>query len=133
MEATPETTKQDNVKEMPKKHGFTFSYKAFEKIDLFVMAFRKVYTCPDYGNFKSAHRIKRLGDAIQTEINTYMDLRKKIKDDDEEREKKLEDLHSIEVELKWDRLSEDEISCVKGISPSDLVALEHIIDPSALN
>lgn len=124
---------QDPVKPQEEKpRGFKFSYEAFENVGLFVQAVQKVYACRNYPNFKSAHRIKRLGDALQKELNTYQEFRKDIDkiEDPKEREEKIKDLHSTKVDIKWDRLTEQEINCIQGISPQDVMALEFIADPS---
>jgi len=123
-------TTQENVTPLPK--GFKFKYETFDKFEMFVMAFRKVYTCTTYPNFKSAYRIKRLGDAIQKELNTYADMKKGLDTSAEDYAEKLNDLHSVEVDIKWDRMNEAEINAIQGLSPTDILMLENVIDPSVL-
>lgn len=125
-----ETPHLQPVEDAPQ--GFTFSYKAFENLGVFVQAVQKVYTCKAYPNFKTTHRIKRLGDAIQKELNTYQEFRREVDvmEDGEEKAKKLIDLHNTEVKLKWNPLSEAELNCVPGLSPADLIGIEFISEPS---
>jgi len=120
----------DNVSEIPQK-GFDFSYEAFENTPVFVQGVRKVYNCETFPSIKSAYKVKRLMDSVQSELKNYVTLRKEIKDDDENRDVKLKELHEITVPVKWGRLTFEELSAVQGISPADLMALEHIVEPNA--
>ena len=90
-----------------KPKGFEFSYEAFESTPVFVQGVRKVYNCEAFPNTKSAYKVKRLLDAVQQELKTYVSLRQKIKDSDEERDEKLKELHNIKVQIKWGRLTQE--------------------------
>lgn len=120
----------ENVSTLPGK-GFEFSYEAFENIPNFVQGLRKVYNCESFPSFKSTYRVKRICDITQRELKNYTELRKKIKDDDPEREKKLQELHAIKVPIKWEPLTKEELAAIPGISPADLIAIEFIASPSA--
>lgn len=118
------------VSELPKR-GFELPYKAFENTPVFIQGVRKVYNCEAFPSVKSAYRINRLVDKVQQELKNYSELRMKIKEDDEAKEVKLKELHEIKVPIKWAPLTLEELEAVPGISPADLMALEHIVDPKA--
>lgn len=111
------------------KHGFKFSYKNFEQTGPFIQTVRKVYSCEDYPSVKSAYKVKRLVDAIQGELKTYLELRQAA--EKEENKEKIDELHEMEVDIKWDKLTADELACLPKVSPVDLVMLENIADTNA--
>jgi len=108
------------------KHGFTLSYKAFEHPN-FLPVMRKVYGCETYPNFKSTYRVKKLCEAIETEIKLYMDERKDAKTEEE-----IKTLYDKAFPIKWDKLTGVEIMCIEKISPAELTALEFVADTSSL-
>lgn len=119
-----------------KQQGFKFSYEAFnkEKMGFFWGAVQKVYTCKTFPGFKSAYRIKRLCEAVQAEMKRFNELAKDVqdqhKDDQETIETKMKELWAMEVEIKWDPLTEKELESIQGLSPADIEGLTFISDPS---
>lgn len=117
----------DNVKQL--HQGFKFSYMAFKNPQGFVEAVRKMCTCPNYPTVKQAYRIKRLTDALQQELNNYMELRKDMEKLDVEAYKAKEaELLAMEVDMKWSKLTATEVECIKNLAPSDLFALEYVAE-----
>lgn len=115
--------------EIKQLHGFKFSYGAFENPQGFVEAVRKMCTCPNYPTVKQAYRIKRLTDALQKELDSYMDLRKDMeKLEPEEYKAKEKELLAMEVDIKWSKLTTEEVECIQNLAPADLFALEFIAD-----
>lgn len=109
--------------EVPQIHGFKYKYKNFEQQRHFIHALSKVYGCEEYPSVRSAYKVKRLCDALQKEFKTYSEMREKITE-----KEKMEELHDIEVDIKWDKLTEDEVSCIAKVSPADLLTIETLAD-----
>ena len=118
---------KEKVKEISKK-GFNISYKAFENTPVFLQTMRKLYSCEEYPSIKSAYRIKRLCENIETELKNYMELRKKA-----DNEEKLKELHEISFKIKWDKLSGEELKCIPKLSPADILTLEYVGDVSSFD
>ena len=118
-----------------KQQGFKFSYQAFnkEKMGFFWGAVQKVYTTKTFPGFKSAYRIKRLCEAVQQEMKRFNELAKEVQDthkgNQEEIDKKMEELWAMEVDIKWNPLSEQELEAIQNISPADIEGLTFIADP----
>lgn len=123
----------------PAQKGFTFSYQAFsrEKMGLFWGAMQKAYTCKSYPGFKSAYRIKRLCEAIQQEMKRFNELAKEVadehKDDQDTLDAKMKELWAMEVEIKWDPLTEQEVEAIQGLSPADIEGLTFFTDPAVFS
>jgi len=113
---------EENVTELP-KHGFKYKYENFAQQQHFIQALSKVYACDAYPSVRSAYRVKRLCDGLQKEFKVYSELRQKITEKD-----KMDELHEIEVDIRWDKLSEDEVTCIAKLSPADLLTIETIAD-----
>lgn len=111
--------------------GFEFSYKAFENPALFINSIRKVYQCGTYPSVKSTYRIKRLCDAVQQELKHYADMTKQIDPESEDKEEKFKEVQEISVPIKWGKITAEELECIEGLSPADLLAIEHIADTTS--
>jgi len=125
-----EETNSLEEKTMDKKDGFDLSYRAFEHYPNLLASIKKIYNCDAFPDFKTAYRIKRLCDAVGEELQAFMDLRNKISGNEEEQAKQLQELFEGSGHIKWDRISKEEMSCVKGVSPADLTSLTWIVDPT---
>lgn len=135
METETHETSESNVQPIApttEGEGFVMKYDAFERPEVFIPAFRKLYGHTGFPTFKQAYRIKKIGDVVQKELETYMNMLKEIDQQDPEAQKKRDDLHAIEFEVKWAPLSLEEIESVKGLSPTDILGIESLIDPKAL-
>jgi uncharacterized cupredoxin-like copper-binding protein len=98
------------------------TYQMFES-PATIPALAKLYTNDNYEEFKTAYKVKRLCDALEKELKVYREMKQKAGND----ASKLEELHAIEFEVKWDKLTHDEIKHVK-LAPSDIGVLEYVVD-----
>ncbi len=118
----------------------TLKYRTFADTQSFVNAVKKAYTCDSYSDFKSAYKIKRMCEGIEKELTTFINLRNelmaKVKKEEmtqEEFKTKLEELFDMDVELKWGPMTKQEVSCIKGLSPADIEAIEAVAEAKAFS
>ena len=100
--------------------SFKMKKEVFQNPEITLSALRKIYTFDKYPDFKSAYKVKRMCDTIETELRGYMDKRKSMGQADTA---DINALHSEEVEVKFGPLSKEEFSMF-SFSPAELSVVE---------
>lgn len=113
--------------------GFKLKYKAFSNPQGFIEAMRKVSLCTAYPTLKQKYRIKRLTDTLEQELKNFFEIQKDFnKLEGDEFKSKMDELLDMSVDVKWSRLSKEELECIPNLSPADLYALEFVADVEGL-